>query len=144
MNDILIIYPLDSGEVALLIPSPNWKGTLEELAKKDVPSGRLWKTIERKDIPEDQTFRSCWEYSDSGILINIEKAKAVWKNKWREARKPKLATLDIEFMRAVESGDEAKQASIASQKQALRDVTLTPIDAETPEEIKAVWPEILK
>lgn len=77
------------------------------------------------------------------IIINLDKAKAIWKDKWREARKPLLASLDVEFMRAVEAGDSSKQAEIAAKKQALRDVTLTPISGTTPEEIKAVWPEVL-
>jgi len=77
------------------------------------------------------------------IIVNPNKAKAIWKDKWREARKPLLSSLDIEFMKAVESADTAKQAEIASKKQELRDVTNTPILGTTPEEIKAVWPEIL-
>ena len=77
------------------------------------------------------------------IIINPDKAKAIWKDKWREARKPLLASLDIEFMKAVETGDSSKQAEIAAQKQALRDVTQTPIPGTTPEEIKAVWPSVL-
>jgi len=77
------------------------------------------------------------------IIINPDKAKAIWKNKWREARKPILASLDIEFMKAVEAGDSEKQAEIASKKQALRDVTQTEIAGNTPEEIKAVWPSVL-
>jgi hypothetical protein len=77
------------------------------------------------------------------ITVNPDKAKAIWKDKWREARKPLLASLDIEFMKAVESADTAKQAEIAAQKQALRDVTLTEITGNTPEEIKAVWPSVL-
>lgn len=77
------------------------------------------------------------------IIVNPDKAKAIWKDKWRETRKPLLAALDIEFMKAVEDGDSAKQVEIAAKKQALRDVTLTPILGTTPEEIKSVWPEIL-
>jgi len=77
------------------------------------------------------------------IIINPDKAKAIWKDKWREARKPLLASLDIEFMKAVESADAAKQTEIASKKQALRDVTQTEIVGNTPEEIKAVWPSVL-
>jgi len=77
------------------------------------------------------------------IIINPDKAKAIWKDKWREARKPLLATLDIEFMKAVETDDTEKQAEIALKKQALRDVTLTEITGNTPEEIKAVWPSVL-
>jgi len=77
------------------------------------------------------------------IIVNLDKAKAIWKDKWREARKPLLASLDIEFMKAVESADTEKQAEIASKKQALRDVTQTEIVGNTPEEIKAVWPSVL-
>ena len=77
------------------------------------------------------------------IIINPDKAKAIWKDKWREARKPLLASLDIEFMKAVESADTEKQAEIASKKQALRDVTQTEIIGNTPEEIKSVWPSVL-
>ena len=77
------------------------------------------------------------------IIVNPDKAKAIWKDKWREARKPLLASLDIEFMKAVETADTEKQAEIAAQKQALRDVTLTEIVGNTPEEIKAVWPSVL-
>ena len=77
------------------------------------------------------------------IIVIPDKAKAIWKDKWREARKPLLASLDIEFMKAVETADTEKQAKIASQKQALRDVTLTEIVGNTPEEIKAVWPSVL-
>ena len=78
------------------------------------------------------------------IIVNPDKANAIWKDKWREARKPLLASLDIEFMKAVESVDTEKQAEIALKKQALRDVTNTEINGNTPEEIKAVWPDILK
>jgi hypothetical protein len=77
------------------------------------------------------------------IIVNPDKAKAIWKDKWREARKPLLASLDIEFMKAVETADSEKQAEIASKKQALRDVTQTEIVGNTPEEIKAVWPSVL-
>jgi len=77
------------------------------------------------------------------IIVNPDKAKAIWKDKWREARKPLLAYLDIEFMKAVELADTEKQAEIASKKQALRDVTQTEITGNTPEEIKAVWPSVL-
>jgi hypothetical protein len=77
------------------------------------------------------------------IVVNSSKAKEIWKDKWREARKPLLASLDIEFIKAVETGNSEKQAEIASKKQALRNVTQTEIIGNTPEEIKAVWPSVL-
>jgi hypothetical protein len=77
------------------------------------------------------------------ISINIDKAKNIWKDKWRDARKPLLNALDVEFVRALESGDIVKQSEISAKKQALRDVTQTPINATTPDEIKNVWPSSL-
>ena len=78
------------------------------------------------------------------IQVNMSKAKDIWRDKWRNARGPLLADLDVEFMRAVESGDTAKQAEVATKKQELRDVTSTNIDnIETPDHLKEIWPECL-
>ena len=38
------------------------------------------------------------------LKINIDKAKNIWKDKIRVARKPKLEELDVEFVRAQETG----------------------------------------
>ncbi len=47
-------------------------------------------------------------------------------------------------MRAVETGDTAKQQQIATQKQALRDVTTTDLSSvTTPDQLKTIWPSIL-
>ena len=58
----------------------------------------------------------------------------------------KLAALDVEYQHADERGDVAEKARIAAKKQALRDVTADPAieAAQTPEALKAVWPDILK
>ena len=78
------------------------------------------------------------------IVINMEKAKDIWREKWRGARKPLLEDLDVQFMRAVESGDTTEQNKVASEKQALRDVTLTDLSStETTDDIKQIWPTIL-
>jgi len=77
------------------------------------------------------------------IRINIDKAKAMTLERLRLERAPKLAALDVAFMRAVERGDLLEQASIAVQKQALRDVTKValPDDVATLKDFK---PDILK
>jgi len=54
-----------------------------------------------------------------GFGINITKARDIHRAKIREARKPKLEELDIEFNKALETS--ADTASIVSKKQALRD-----------------------
>ena len=59
-----IIYPNDEGGVIVLIPSPNWVGTIEELAAKDVPAGKPFKIVDASEIPSDRTFRNAWEYQE--------------------------------------------------------------------------------
>tara|TARA_Y100000741_G_scaffold338928_1_gene299399 strand:+ start:242 stop:502 length:261 start_codon:yes stop_codon:yes gene_type:complete len=53
------------------------------------------------------------------IQINMAKAKELHKGNIREARTPLLATLDIEFQKALETG--ADTSVIVTKKQALRD-----------------------
>jgi len=57
-----IIYPNGNGGVCIVIPSPEWTGTIEELAAKDVPIGVEYKIVDLSEIPTDRTFRSAWEY----------------------------------------------------------------------------------
>ena len=57
------------------------------------------------------------------ITINLTKAKDIAKNNLRVERAPVLASLDVSFMRAVESGNTSLQTAIAGQKQELRDIT---------------------
>jgi len=59
-----IIYPTQDGNVAVIVPSPNWKGTIEELAAKDVPAGTPYKIVDVFEIPSDRTFRNAWEYTE--------------------------------------------------------------------------------
>jgi|LakMenE01Jun11ns_1017448.scaffolds.fasta_scaffold9015825_2 hypothetical protein len=59
----------------------------------------------------------------SMITINLTKAKDIAKNNLRAERAPTLASLDVQYMRAVESGNTSLQTAIAGQKQELRDIT---------------------
>lgn len=80
------------------------------------------------------------------INVNMDKAREIKKDMIRAERNPKLAALDVDFMRAVEQGDTALQAEIAAKKQALRDATDDPAiaSATTPDELKAVVPTALQ
>ena len=72
-----------------------------------------------------------------GITVNIAKAKNLWKDKIRRARKSKLEALDIEFMQAQETG--ADTSAIIAKKKELRDYPAKVDSATTVDEIKAVW-----
>ena len=71
------------------------------------------------------------------LKINIDKAKNIWKNKIRVARKSKLEELDVEFVRAQETG--ADTSAIVAKKKELRDFPAKVDSATTTDEIKAVW-----
>jgi hypothetical protein len=59
-----IIYPTDNGGVAVIIPADECGLTIEEIAAKDVPTGKPYKIVDIADIPTDRTFRGAWEYQE--------------------------------------------------------------------------------
>ena len=74
-----------------------------------------------------------------GFGIDMTKAKTIHKANIRNARTPKLAELDIEFQKALETG--ASTTDIIAKKQALRDA---PADsgitsAADTDALKAQW-----
>ena len=76
-----------------------------------------------------------------GFGIDMAKAREIHKNNIRNARESKFKELDISFQRAIETTDTSAQATIATQKQALRDAPAdSAIDAATTtDELKSQW-----
>ena len=73
------------------------------------------------------------------IKTDMAKAREIHKTNIRQARSPKLAELDIEFQKALETG--ASTTDIVAKKQALRDA---PADsgiaaASDTDALKAQW-----
>ena len=71
------------------------------------------------------------------VTVNINKAKDIWKDKIRAARKPKLEELDVEFIKAQETSSDT--SAIVTKKQELRDYPAQVDSTTTTDEIKAVW-----
>ena len=74
-----------------------------------------------------------------GFGLDMAKAREIHKTNIRQARTPKLAELDIEFQKALETG--ASTTDIVAKKQALRDA---PADsgiaaASDGDALKAQW-----
>ena len=65
--DKRIVYKTDDGGVAVVVPSDEvlQTHTLEEVAEKDVPSGKPYKIIDVTDLPPDRAFRNAWEVDES-------------------------------------------------------------------------------
>jgi hypothetical protein len=73
------------------------------------------------------------------IVIDIEKARSLTKDRLRAERAPLLAALDIEFQRAVENGAEID--AIVAEKNRLRDITNLADAATTLDELRAIKAE---
>jgi hypothetical protein len=70
------------------------------------------------------------------ITINLDKAKAITKDRLRAERIPLLQAQDVAFQRATETG--ADTSMIVAEKQRLRDITKLVDTATTIEELKAL------
>lgn len=68
------------------------------------------------------------------IVINIDKAKAITKDRLRAERQPLLQAQDVAFQRALETGEDT--SAIVAEKQRLRDITKLADEATTLDELK--------
>jgi len=59
-----IIYPTDTGGVAVVVPAPSTELSIDEIAARVVPEGKPYKIVDVADIPSDRTFRDAWEYAE--------------------------------------------------------------------------------
>jgi hypothetical protein len=73
------------------------------------------------------------------ITINLTKAKDITKDRLRAERAPLLQSLDVQFQRALETGENT--ADIVAEKQRLRDITQLADAATTPDELKQISTE---
>ena len=67
---------------------------------------------------------------------NLNKAKAITKERLRAERTPLLQAQDVAFQRALESGEDT--SAIVAEKQRLRDITNLADQATTLEELKGL------
>ena len=67
-----------------------------------------------------------------GIIVDINKAKDITKDRLRVERKPLLEAQDVAFQRALESN--ADTSAIVAEKQRLRDIT-NQVDTMTTVEV---------
>ena len=129
-----IIYTKSDGTVSIITPA----GDVND-AIKDVPSGLSYEIVEDSAIPTDRSFRNAWKQNSKTIETDMTKAKEIHKTNIRTAREPKLAELDIQFQRALETS--ADTSTIVAKKQTLRDApSASGISTAASEaDLKAQW-----
>ena len=68
-----IIYKNESGGVSIITPTPEAlkNMAIDEIAKKDVPTGLPYKIVDDSEIPEDRTFRDAWVVDESILTDGV-------------------------------------------------------------------------
>ena len=64
-----IIYKRKNGVVSIIVPAPDalQSMTVEEIAKKDVPTNYKYKIVDVSEISSDRTFRDAWIIDESEL-----------------------------------------------------------------------------
>ncbi len=66
-----IIYREDDGSVSIVVPVKNCDLTVEQIAKKDVPTGKKYKIVDVSDISSDRSFRDAWTVDESDLTDGV-------------------------------------------------------------------------
>ena len=141
-----IIYTRPDDGVSIVCPALD---TDEGLAAAQVklPADAINpKVVEFSAIPQDRTFRNAWQQNETLVQHEMVKAREIHRERLRQMRVPLFAANDIAIRDAQLEGDAAALAAAVTRRNALRDVTADArIEAaQTPEELKAVLPDILR
>ena len=79
--------------------------------------------------------------NETTAIFNLEIAKEIHLEHIRKKRSKIFPELDIEFMIALENGNQSKMQEISIKKQALRDITNIDFsNVTTAAELKNKWP----
>ena len=68
-----IIYKNSDGTISIVVPAPEALETMtvEQIAKKDVPTGKKYKIVDVSEISSDRTFRNAWEINESELTDGV-------------------------------------------------------------------------
>ena len=127
----VIIYTSDTGGVAVCVPTGELP--IEAVQAKDCPAGSV--IVEASSLA-DNDFFNAWEQSGGVVTVNMDKAKALTKDRLRAERAPLLAAQDVAYMRALEAGQDT--SAIVTEKQRLRDVTNLADSASSLDDLRAL------
>ena len=129
----VIIFTNENGGVSVCVPTGELP--VEQVQAKDTPSHSI--IVDASELPEaDNDFFNAWELSGNTVSVNLDKAKAITKDRLRAEREPLLAAQDVLYMRALEQGQDT--AAIVVEKQRLRDITTLADACTTTAELRAL------
>tara|TARA_B100000902_G_C26440104_1_gene495652 strand:+ start:202 stop:438 length:237 start_codon:yes stop_codon:yes gene_type:complete len=73
-----ILYKNDDGGISILTPvltainrTTGNAFTIDEIAAKDVPTGKKYKKIEDSDVSSDRSFRDAWTVDETDLTDGV-------------------------------------------------------------------------
>jgi hypothetical protein len=95
------------------------------------------------EVPESRTFRNAWVLEGEAIVVDMDLAREIARDKIRQEREPLLKELDTEYLRLSETGTAANE--VIEAKQMLRDAPAdTRLDAaQDPESLEMAMTTII-
>jgi hypothetical protein len=142
MNKILVTEKFNKLEIININLENQETDNLDDISKKYVLEGSPWFFLLNNEVNLDPYFFDAWtaNWNTQALYIDIEKAKEVQRNRWRDSRQVLFKKYDTEYLIALESNDTKKIDKIKEIKQTLRDITKKSL----PDDlilIKQTWPE---
>jgi len=68
--DKRIIYKNTDGSIAIIVPA-DCGLTVDQIAKKDVPTGKSYKIVDISEVPSDREFRNAWTIDDAELTDGV-------------------------------------------------------------------------
>lgn len=130
----VIVYENEFGNISMCIPSGELP--IEQVLAKDCPPDA--KIVNHSSLPNnDFDFFDAWRFDANGsVVVNLDVAKEIHKNRLRAQRETLLAAQDVLFQRALE--ENKPTTAIVAEKKRLRDITDLVDAATTIEDIRKV------
>ena len=66
-----IIYKRPDGGVSVIIPNSGSGLTIEQIAAKDVPTGKPYKIVDVSEIPTDRSQRDLWDVDEADLTDGV-------------------------------------------------------------------------
>jgi len=126
----LMVYVCESidGGVSIIYPAKDYEGSEAEWrGLNEIETMDRHLSLYPIQLPIDRYFRDAWEMGEHRIEINLEKAKKIHTDVLRRKRAKRFAQLDVESLRAYESGSEEKLARVIELKEDLRKMPEDPV-----------------
>lgn len=139
--DALIDGGLSEREAIQLVAEKDARdqATMEPFAGQEV-----W---HRSDILADRWFRDAWRRSANGgpIDIDMKKARRIQAEKFVHVQERLLKSLQRQASIALVAGEDAEASGLARRRDKIEGLSLplTWGSAETPEQLRAMWPAAL-